>query len=141
MMSTVEDKLAIEELIARYNQSLDRGDYETWLSCWADDAVFDGLGRVLTGIAPIREFANAYDADYRLRIPALKHFTVNVLSQIDGDRATSSSYLQLTSMGAKGGQILFTGRYEDDLKRVQGRWQFARRKLHQDLPPPAAVKG
>ena len=140
MSASWEDKLAIEELISTYNQSLDSGDYQTWLACWADDAIFDGLGKLLTGIGPIRGFAEGYDAGYRLRIPALKHYTVNTLSKIDGDRATSSSYLQLTSMGPKGGQIIFTARYEDDLKRIDGRWRFARRKLHQDMPPPEAPK-
>ena len=139
-MKHFEDKLAIEELIARYNQSLDSGDYETWLSCWAEDAVFDGLGKLLSGIGPIRGFAQSYDANYRLRIHALKHFTVNILSKVDGDRATASSYLQLTSMGSKGVHILFTGRYEDDLKRVDGAWRFARRRLHQDFPPAEKPK-
>ena len=37
----------------------------------------------------------------------------------------------------KGVQIRFTGRYEDELRRVNGAWEFARRKLHQDMPPPA----
>ena len=135
MPSLIEDKLAIEELISRYNQSLDSGDYATWLGCWADDAVFDGIGVHLTGIEAIRGFANGYDAAFRLRIHALKHYTVNILSEIDGDKATSSSYLQLVNTETGGVRIRFTGRYEDDLKRVGGRWQFARRKLHQDKPP------
>lgn len=37
----------------------------------------------------------------------------------------------------KGVKIIFTGRYEDDLRRASGNWQFARRKLHQDMPEPA----
>ena len=137
MTSALEDKLAIEELIAHYNQSLDRGDYESWLACWADDAVFDGLGKVLTGIQAIRGFADGYEAGYRLRLNALRHFTINILSQIDGDRATSSSYVQLTTLADKGTRFVLTGRYEDDLKRIDGRWRFTRRKLHQDMPAPA----
>ena len=134
--SILEDKLAIEELIAHYNQSLDSGDYEAWLACWADDAVFDGLGKQLTGIDAIRGFADGYEAGYRRRLHALKHFTVNILSKIDGDLATSSSYVQLTSLSDQGVRFVLTGRYEDDLKRVDGRWRFARRKLHQDMPKP-----
>lgn len=137
MSSILEDKHAIEELIARYNQSLDSGDYEAWLACWADDAVFDGLGKYLTGIEAIRGFADGYEAGYRQRLHALKHFTINILSTIDGDRASSSSYVQLTTISDHGIRVLLTGRYEDDLSRVDGRWRFARRKLHQDMPPPA----
>ncbi len=134
MTTHLEDKNAIEELIARYNQSLDRGDYEAWLACWADDAVFDGLGKVLAGIEAIRGFANGYEAGYRQRLHALKHFTINILSRIDGDRASSSSYVQLMTTSDKGVRVVMTGRYEDALKRVDGHWRFARRKLHQDMP-------
>lgn len=135
MPSQLEDKHAIEELIARYNQSLDGGDYAQWVACWADDAVLDGIGKLLTGKAQIQAFADQYESSTRSRINALKHFTVNILSTITGDKATSSSYLQLLSTTDKGVKIIFTGRYEDDLKRVNGQWQFARRKLHQDMPP------
>lgn len=135
-MATVqEDKLAIEELIATYNQSLDRGDYATWVDCWTDDAVLDGLGRHLVGRAEIQAFADTYEDRVRARIHALKHFTINILSTVDGDHAASSSYLQLVSTGEEGVQIRFTGRYEDTLTRSGGRWRFARRKLHQDGPP------
>ena len=41
MPTILEDKFAIEELIAKYNQSLDRGDYQTWIDCLTDDAVLD----------------------------------------------------------------------------------------------------
>lgn len=135
MPTAIEDKFAIEELISRYNQSLDSGDYETWLACWAEDAVFDGLGKLLKGRDAIRGFADGYEAGYRRRLNALKHYTVNILSTIDGDRARSASYLQLVTTGAEGVKIIFTARYEDELKRVGGQWQFARRKLHQDMPP------
>jgi ketosteroid isomerase-like protein len=134
MTSQLEDKHAIEELIARYNQSLDGGDYAQWVACWADDAVLDGIGKLLTGKAQIQAFADQYESTTRSRINGLKHYTVNILSTVTGDKATSSSYLQLVSTTDKGVKIIFTGRYEDDLKRINGQWQFARRKLHQDMP-------
>ena len=135
MPSQLEDKFAIEELIARYNQSLDAGDYATWVACWADDAILDGIGKLLTGKAQIQAFADQYEGSTRSKINGLKHYTVNILSKIDGDTAQSGSYLQLVNTTDKGVKIIFTGRYEDDLKRVNGQWQFARRKLHQDKPP------
>ena len=135
MPSQLEDKHAIEELIARYNQSLDGGNYTQWVACWADDAVLDGIGKLLTGKAQIQAFADQYESTTRSRINGLKHYTINILSIVTGDKATSSSYLQLVSTTDKGVKIIFTGRYEDDLKRVNGQWQFARRKLHQDMPP------
>ena len=135
--SSIEDKFAIEELVARYNQALDQGRFEDFLACWAEDGVFDGLGGPYVGKPAIRKFTDTYDERYRLRLNGLKHFTVNILSRIDGDHATSSSHLQLVTTGSKGARILFTGRYEDELRREAGEWRFTRRKLHQDMPLPA----
>ena len=137
MPTVIEDKFAIEELISRYNQSLDRGDYPTWVSCWTDDAELDGIGQLLTGKAQIQAFADKYEDSTRSKLTGLRHYTVNTLSIISGDTATSSSYLQLVKTTEKGVKIIFTGRYEDNLSRVNGQWQFARRKLHQDMAPPA----
>jgi ketosteroid isomerase-like protein len=139
MRTTMEDKFAIEELISRYNQSLDGGDYSTWVACWTDDAVLDGIGQLLSGRAQIQAFADKYEDSTRSKLSGLKHYTVNILSAIDGDTAKSSSYLQLVKTTDKGVKIIFTGRYEDHLRRVNGQWQFARRKLHQDMPLPASA--
>jgi ketosteroid isomerase-like protein len=102
MTSQLEDKHAIEELIARYNQSLDGGDYAQWVACWADDAVLDGIGKLLTGKAQIQAFADQYESTTRSRINGLKHYTVNILYTVTGDKATCSSYLQLVSATDKG---------------------------------------
>ena len=134
----IEDKFAIEELIARYNHSIDGGDYETWVDCWSEDGVMDGIGKYLVGIEAIREFANAYEQNHRSRIAGLRHFTVNIISEINGDEATSRSYLQLVRTGTKGVQIIFTGRYEDVLIKQEGKWRFRGRKFIQDLPPVVA---
>lgn len=133
MNPQIEDKFAIEELIGIYNQAIDQGRYEDFLACWCEDGVFHGLGGPYVGKAAIRRFTDGYDQQYRLRLNGLRHFTVNIVSRIDSDRATSSSHLQLVTTGSKGAHILFTGRYEDELRRVDGRWLFASRRLHQDM--------
>lgn len=133
--SLLEHKLAIEELIGRYNHSLDSYDLTTWLDCWTDDAVFDGIGKYLVGKAAIKSFADTYERDFGAHMPSGKHYTVNILSQINGDQATSRSYLQLVRTTAKGVQIVFTGRYEDTLRREGETWRFAGRKMIQDFPP------
>ena len=139
MPALIEDKFAIEELIGRYNQSIDQGHYAEFLACWCDDGIFDGLGGPYVGIEAIRQFTDGYDERYRLRLNGLKHFTVNVVSRIDGDKALSCSHLQLVSTGTSGARILFTARYQDELRRTPEGWRFTRRKLHQDvaLPEPS----
>jgi hypothetical protein len=134
MTRTFEDKFAIEELIGRYNQAIDEGRYADFHACWCADGVFDGLGGPYVGLDAIRRFTEGYDQNYRLRLNGLRHFTVNIVSRVDGDRAVSSSHLQLVMTGSKGAHILFTGRYEDELLRVDGDWRFSRRTLYQDMP-------
>ena len=96
-----------------------------------------GIGNLLKGKAQIQAFADQYEGSTRSNINGLGHYTVNIRSRVNDGAATSSSYLQLVSTTDKGVTIIFTDRYEDALKRVNGQWQFARRKLHQDMPPPA----
>ena len=139
MNSTLEDKLAIEELIARYNHSIDSGDWPTWLDCWTEDAVLDGIGKYLVGKVAIAEFAKNYERDFASAMPGCRHFTVNIASRIEGDAATSRAYLQLWSTGAKGAKIAFTGVYEDTLVRQAGQWRFSKRRMVHDTPPKLAA--
>lgn len=144
MPTLFEDKYAIEERIGIYNLSLDQGHYADFLACWCEDGIFDGLagmGGPFIGKAAIRTFTESYDERARFRLNGLKHFTTGIVSKIDGDTAKSASHLQLVMTGSKGAKILFTGRYEDTLRRVDGQWLFVHRKLHQDMPvtEPAPV--
>ncbi len=135
MNTIIADKLAIKELIARYNHSIDAGEMDVWLTCWSEDAVLDGIGQYLVGMAALRAFADSYEQNYRSKLPGGRHFTVNIVSDIQGDEATSRSYLQLTRTGVNGAQIVFTGRYEDALVKRDGQWRFRSRKLIQDMSP------
>ena len=142
MPTLFEDKYAIEERVGIYNLSLDQGHYEEFLSCWCEDGSFDGLagmGGPFIGKAAIRTFTESYDERARFRLNGLKHFTTGIVSRIDGDNAKSASHLQLVMTGSKGVKILFTGRYEDSLRRVDGDWLFVQRKLHQDMPVTEAA--
>jgi ketosteroid isomerase-like protein len=136
-LSHLEDKLAIEELIARYNHSIDSFDMTTWLDCWTEDAIFDGIGKYLVGKTAITEFANSYATTYGARMPSGRHFTVNIASKINGDVATATSYLQLWSTGEKGAKIAFTGVYSDQFRKEQGQWRFSSRRMVMDVPPVA----
>ena len=133
--STLADKHAIEELIARYNHTLDALQMEVWLDLWTNDAVFDGIGKYLVGKAAIKEFSDGYEKNYASKMPGGKHFTVNIASNVVGNHATSRSYLQLWSTGANGARIAFTGVYDDVLVKQDGRWRFAGRKMVHDKPP------
>lgn len=131
----VSDRLAIEALIATYNHSLDGGDYETWLACWTDDAVLDGLGQYLVGREEISGFASAYDDGFRRMLGGGRHFTANILSIIDGDRATSESNVMVMAATANGPRVALVGHYRDELRRHDGTWRFAVRQMRLEEAP------
>ena len=81
-----------------------------------------GIGNLLKGKAQIQAFADQSEGSTRSNINGLGHYTVNIRSRVNDGAATSSSYLQLVSTTDKSVTIIFTGRYEDALKRVNGQW-------------------
>lgn len=135
MDETLADKHAIEELVARYNHSIDALQMDVWLDLWTDDAVFDGIGKYLVGKAAIKEFADVHEKNYARKMPGGRHFTTNIASNVVGNHATARSYLQLWSTDANGARIAYTGVYDDVLVKQNGRWRFAGRKMVHDKPP------
>lgn len=132
----LHDKFAIAQRIAIYNHTLDQGRYDAFLKCWCDDGVFEGAG---VGKDGILVYLQTHFARFRSPLHGLKHFTVNIVSHVSGDLATSSSHLQAVCTESRGARIVLTGRYEDELRRVDGAWLFARRKLYKDMPLKAVA--
>jgi len=62
---------------------------------------------------------------------------MNTVTDVEGDTAISSSYLQLLTTGKEGAKIMFSGRYDDKLVKVGGKWRFKERKVTRDTPPAA----
>lgn len=125
-MLTFEDKFEITELAARYNHAIDTADGEAWAATFTADGVFAPPGNTVTGTEALAEYARA-GAD-----PRKRHWTNNLVIDGDGDEATLRCYLHLMLVGAPGIETRVTGRYSDQLRRVDGRWRFARRELEID---------
>ena len=56
-----------------------------------------------------------------------------------GNDATMRSYVTVVGMG-EAANIVFRGRYEDRLRRVDGSWRIARRKIITDWIEPEVAK-
>jgi len=66
--------------------------------------------------------------------PRRKHFIMNSLIQLDGDRATArTSYLVVLQATGAGLVPSVAGTYEDALVRTPGGWRFRERRLVHDL--------
>jgi ketosteroid isomerase-like protein len=119
----VADWIAIRELTALYNHSIDDGDAATFEQLFTEDAVVTFRNpvsgdRVISGRSEIAAMAN--------RPPGqLVHATTDARIEIDGDAATQVCTLLLTRLTPGTGAS--SGRYTDELVRTADGWRFSRR--------------
>jgi uncharacterized protein (TIGR02246 family) len=130
--TSVEDRIRIGDLFARYMWAIDTGDVETLAGCFTEDGSLESpaVGQY-SGRKSIREFAKRFAA-FRERGSQMRHVISNLLVDADGDLASAKCYLVvfLTKDGAS--RLLGPGRYECDLRKVDGRWLFQRRLVVMD---------
>ena len=124
MPLSVEDRLAIQELLARYNHAIDGGDPEGWAATFAPDGTFESRGEVHTGTEQLATFARGFQQ----RLPGARHWNNNLVIDGDGEQATTTCYLQLW----REGQLASEGRYVDTLRKIDGQWRFTSRKVVRD---------
>ena len=131
MPSALEDKEAIRELLALYCFHFDGGRFDDWLDLFTEEGVFEvsGVGR-FTGREQLRAFLK--NVPLTNGVPAMKHCVMNDIVRVDGDSATSQSYVLVARGGARL-DLGVAGRYEDRLQRVNGQWRFAERKAFLDF--------
>ena len=117
------DKLEIQELIARYNHAVDSGDTAAYAATFTEDGSFQGGRDPVQGRENLAEMAG--------RAGGNRHWTANHIIDGDGDAATLRCYVMVTRTG-EGTQIGSTGLYTDELKKVNGAWLFAKRRVAMD---------
>lgn len=86
------------------------------------------------GRAALPQFTEQFKT-LRANLPNVRHCVMNIVTEVEGDTAVSRSYLQLVTTGTEGTKIVFTGRYNDKLVKVNGTWRFKERKVTRDAPP------
>jgi hypothetical protein len=121
------DKLAIQELCARYCQTIDSQDSAGWADCFTADGVFEFDGWAIRGRAALAEYAEVH-----ARVMRCRHMTLNCLYDVQGDRATGRSTTVVTLATEGGYKILGAGGYEDQMVKEGGRWRIAHRRLRTD---------
>jgi hypothetical protein len=124
---------AITELIYRYCRAVDRLDIPLGHSIWHADGVADYGAKVYQG--PGRGVIDHICAQHRHTL-GHSHQVSNILIEIDGDRASSESYVTATLRIMRAGQlkqISVWGRYIDQWSRREGRWGLDQRLSIQDF--------
>ncbi|MFB7715940.1 nuclear transport factor 2 family protein [Nocardia sp. NPDC056100] len=149
-MSTAADINAVTNLIARYAEMIDAGDFAGAGALFAD-GVFIGSGASVRGSAAVERMFGAMVIRYEDGTPRTHHATSNIAIEFDEatDTATARSYFTVfQAVSDFPLQPVVAGNYRDRFERQDGRWRFAERQvritltgdLSHHLRMPAAVR-
>ena len=131
----VEDRLAIEELVSEYAFRCDTRQYERCVDLFLEDAVFDEtvLGLPLCGGRPMIREAFVEGSQHMGTAFGFHLFGNHRVTAFHGDTARGTCHL-LFEARARAGETRVLGYFEDDYKKVDGKWYFSRRKLLEIAP-------
>jgi ketosteroid isomerase-like protein len=148
-LQRVEDTLAIQQLLADYMTYMDASDYAAYSELFAADGELIFQAYRLKGPKVIRDLMEQGNRSTGTAKPGtkpggLRHMMSNTVIRVDGDQATSTARWIVMSQGVDGRPVVgATGRYDDSLRKISGRWKFQRRVIFADFPyqNPLAPEG
>jgi hypothetical protein len=136
------DRAQIEDLLARYLFAMDWGDLAAYGTMFTEDGILDYAGGTARGREAILETVRAFkerigaiyvDADGH---PAkLRHVIAHSVIRVESHRAwVTALWYEMANDGEGGKPRIGTfGTYEDELRKVNGHWLFARRRINNEF--------
>jgi len=129
---SVADRIAIQDLIARYAWALDTGDVDALVGCFTPDClvveeVFEDPDR-WEGQEGVRELGEHYKNS--AGFPGRQHHVSQSLVEGDSQHCSVKSFAFVTECrGEPPYTLRFTGYYADRLVKVDGQWLFRERTI------------
>ena len=120
----MNDKLEINELVARYADAVCRRDQSAWADTWAEDGLWQ-----LPGAPETRGRDNivALWANAMAGFPFVAQLINNGTVDVEGDTASGRWYLT-EHLKLPDGDIMFNiGVYQDSYVKTAGGWKFSER--------------
>ena len=136
-LGSYEDRIAIEDVMARYVWAVDSFDADGYVAVFTEDAVIDSNGNISRGHDEIRKIVTNLiqrrDDNTAKGLPAsnLYHMVGNVrITFPKPGEAVHQSYWQTVRRGKDGTMIAAAmGRSEDRLVKRNGKWLIQSRTL------------
>jgi hypothetical protein len=136
LLQRLADDAALRRTAELYAQGADRRDKSAWRQVLAEDCVIEGPGFNLEG----REAALGAIDQLPVMFKATVHRIHNQTVVVTGDTASGETYCTADHLLPNGEAILcWSVRYQDQWRRENGQWRFARRKLVVDWEEVRAV--
>jgi hypothetical protein len=137
-MTFSEDYVAVLNLVYRYPELIDSGDFEGIGRLFAHAAIDTGDGRPHVGAAAIQEMYERNTRRYAdTGTPHTRHVISNPIVEIDdtGGTAVCRSYVVVFQQVADFPlQPVWTNRYEDRFRRIDGAWRFEAKTMSEHMP-------
>ena len=138
MSLSIDDKMAIQELLSRAAYSLDERVEDVLAACFAEDAEFSLriAGGDLVGPFTGREGIMTLMTDsFAQQTDQRRHVVSNIFFESAADqKATVMSNLTLFSTENGEIRLITAGVYKDEVVNNDGEWRLHRRHLNLDLP-------
>ena len=128
MALSVEDRLGIMEVVARYNLAADEKDVESTLLHYAENGQIEGFYSTGRGKEAMRRDLPAiFEGEGTLK----RHLAPNLLIDGDGENARVS-YVLLVVEGEERPMVGATAWITDEMTKVDGRWLISRHLIEVD---------
>ncbi|MFF4398774.1 nuclear transport factor 2 family protein [Streptomyces sp. NPDC001480] len=130
-MNAAADAYAVANLIARYAELVDTGDFAGVGALFAD-AVFIGSGAPAEGREAVEKMLRDTVILYEDGTPRTHHATTNIAVEVHEETGTATARSYVTVFQAVPGlplQPIAAGRYSDRFERHDGQWRFAARQV------------
>lgn len=137
-MLTAEDRLAIQELVARASFCVDAHDADEFAATFAEDGSFDYDGRAeIAGRDAIHAFIVRHFAAGNE--DGACHVNTNFMAEGDGDVARARSRVVKFKTTPTGARVVAVASYTDELVKRDGAWRFRRRSVKNQYVDTSAV--
>jgi hypothetical protein len=134
-LRAIEDREAIRELIVTISNRLDARDLAGYGALFTPEGEWSGVTGRAVGPAEIAAFLARFCKPWESEGQRTYHVTLDILIDLDGDGARSTSKWQHIVRGARDEPvILHLGHYDDRLVRTADGWRFTRRAAYGDIP-------
>jgi hypothetical protein len=130
-MGHLRDRDEIANLLARYCELFDAGDYAGYAELFRYGRIIGPDGSVREGGETVLAHHEAHSIRYEDGTPRTSHVNSNLHIEVaaDGQTATARSYVTVfQALDDFPLQPIYAGQYLDDLHKVDGRWWFKERR-------------
>lgn len=122
-LGRLEDRAEIADLVARYGRAVDDHDWATLAGLYTPDASFEGASGRVSGRAAVLDYYRAATANHQVSY----HYPHSHEITIESEDHATGIVCAHAELAIDGDTVCVALRYEDDYRRVEGRWCFRER--------------